>query len=166
MSNTGKLASLVLIVAVVFAAVFAVASALSTHNKAEQAQPKSHTSPTEAWSWLHRTLWPTRYPEAIPIPPQRPMPPTQQTSDLDEPKKQHTAACSNSPATPRVSAKPKTKQAAGRQSTKPRTTKVRTAAATPSARCASSGREDFGKRTLRLNGSGERGVSAVLSSVT
>jgi hypothetical protein len=163
MSNTGKLASLALIVAVAFA----VAPALSTHNKAEQAQLKSHTSSTEAWSWLHRKLWPTLYDQAIPLPVARAIPPTPApSSDLSEPRREVPAACSNPPATPRVSAKPKTKQTASRQSTKPRTTKVRTAAATPSARCASSGREDFGKRTLRLNGSGERGVSAVLSSVT
>src|SRR5215831_955936 len=60
MRNIGKLVSLALIVA--------VAPLLSTCNKAEQEQAKSYVSPNEAWSRLHRTLWPTQYGQPIPLP--------------------------------------------------------------------------------------------------
>ena len=60
MRNIGKLVSLALVVA--------VAPLLATCNKAEQEQPKSYVSPNEAWSRLHRTLWPTQYGEPIPLP--------------------------------------------------------------------------------------------------
>ena len=60
MCNIGKLVSLALLVA--------VAPLLATCNKAEQEQPKSYVSPNEAWSRLHRTLWPTQYGEPIPLP--------------------------------------------------------------------------------------------------
>jgi hypothetical protein len=60
MRNIGKLVGLALVVA--------VAPLLATCNKAEQEQPKSYVSPNEAWSRLHRTLWPTQYGEPIPVP--------------------------------------------------------------------------------------------------
>jgi hypothetical protein len=60
MRNIGKLVGLALVVA--------VALLLATCNKAEQEQPKSYVSPNEAWSRLHRTLWPTQYGEPIPLP--------------------------------------------------------------------------------------------------
>src|SRR6516165_1639607 len=60
MRSIGKLVSLALVVA--------VAPLLSTCNKAEQEQPKSHVSPNEAWSRLQRTLWPTQYGQPIPLP--------------------------------------------------------------------------------------------------
>jgi hypothetical protein len=60
MRDIGKLVSLALIVA--------VAPLLATCNKVEQEQPKSYVSPNEAWSRLHRTLWPTQYGQRIPLP--------------------------------------------------------------------------------------------------
>jgi hypothetical protein len=60
MRNIAKLVSLALVVA--------VAPLLSTCNQAEQEHAKSHASPNEAWSRLHRTLWPTQYGQPIPLP--------------------------------------------------------------------------------------------------
>ena len=60
MRNIGKRGGLALVVA--------VAPLFSMCNQAEQAQPKSYVSPNEAWSRLQRTLWPTPYVQAIPVP--------------------------------------------------------------------------------------------------
>jgi hypothetical protein len=92
MRNIGKLVSLALLVA--------VAPLLATCNKAEQEQPKSYVSPNEAWSRLHRTLWPTQYGEPIPLPVARSTTATHDAIDdgaanpgyLEGPKKEHTAA--------------------------------------------------------------------------
>ena len=91
MRNIGKLGGLALVVA--------VAPLFSTCNQAEQAQPKSYVLPNEAWSWLHRTLWPTLYVRANPLPVARPTTATHDAIDhgaanpgyLEGPKKEHTA---------------------------------------------------------------------------
>src|SRR5262245_66099788 len=60
MRNVAKLLSLALVVA--------VAPLLSACNNSEPTQAKSQASPNEAWSRLHRTLWPTQYGQPIPLP--------------------------------------------------------------------------------------------------
>jgi len=60
MRNVTKLLSLALVVA--------VAPLLSACNNSEPTQAKSQASPNEAWSRLHRTLWPTQYGQPIPLP--------------------------------------------------------------------------------------------------
>jgi len=107
MRNIGKLGGLALVVA--------VAPLFSTCNQAEQAQPKSYVSPNEAWSRLQRTLWPTPYVQAIPVPvamliPQpaptqpTPAPPTPAPSfDLKGPRKECVAERSGRTATASMS---------------------------------------------------------------
>jgi hypothetical protein len=60
MRNIAKLVSLALVVA--------AAPLLSACNNSEPAQAKSQASPNDAWSRLHRTLWPTQYGQPIPLP--------------------------------------------------------------------------------------------------
>jgi hypothetical protein len=60
MRNIAKLVSLALVVA--------AAPLLSACNNSEPTQAKSQASPNEAWSRLHRTLWPTQHGQPIPLP--------------------------------------------------------------------------------------------------
>jgi hypothetical protein len=78
MHNIAKLVSLALMVA--------VAPLLSACNNSEQAQAKSHVSPNEAWSALHRTLWPTLYGQKIPLPAARRTRATDAFDYSDDPK--------------------------------------------------------------------------------